>query len=62
MLNKFKSRKFILAVISAVSLIVQQGFGIDLDPTSTTSLAGIVIAYILGQSHVDSKGTQNETK
>ena len=53
MLKKLKSRKFWIAVVSAILLILCRGLGRPLPEDAILAVAGVVISYILGQSHVD---------
>jgi uncharacterized membrane protein len=55
MVEKMKSRKFLMASVSAALVIANQGLGVQLPAETVTSFAGIVISYLLGQSYVDSK-------
>ena len=55
MIEKLKSRKFLLAVVSALLIIANDGLGLNLDKDTIMTLASIVISYILGQSFVDAK-------
>lgn len=55
MINKLKSRKFWVAVTSAVLIIANEGLGLNLPQEAITGVVAIVISYILGQSYVDSK-------
>ena len=54
-MDKIKSRKFWLAVISALLIVANQGLDLGLPDASIMTVAGIIISYILGQSFVDSK-------
>jgi len=53
MLAKLKSRKFILAVISGALVVFNQGLDLNLPSETILTFAGIVVAYILGESAVD---------
>ncbi len=53
MLEKLKSRKFWMAVISALLIIANDGLGLKIPTDAVMALAGVVISYILGQSYVD---------
>lgn len=54
-MNKLKSRKLWMAVAGAVLVIANEGLGLNLPEDSILALAGILIAYILGQGLVDAK-------
>lgn len=55
MLEKIKSRKFIISVVSAVLVLLNQGLGYELPTETVLGFAGIVISYVLGQSYVDAQ-------
>tara|TARA_R110000868_G_scaffold33755_3_gene122225 strand:- start:796 stop:969 length:174 start_codon:yes stop_codon:yes gene_type:complete len=55
MLEKFKSRKFIMVTLSAILLVLKEGLNIDIDGDVVMSFAGIMVTYLLGQSAVDYK-------
>ncbi len=52
-MNKLKSRKFWMAVVAAGVAIGNDGLGLDLPKAAIMTVAGVAIAYILGESHVD---------
>lgn len=54
-MDKLKSRKFWMAVIAAGLAIANDGLGLHLPTDSIMTVAGVAVAYILGQSHVDAK-------
>lgn len=54
-MSKLKSRKLAMAVVAALLVIANEGLGLDLPTESVMSVAGIVMAYIFGQSYVDAK-------
>lgn len=49
------SRKFWLAVVTAVTMILADNVGIDLDPEVVVAIILPVVAYILGEAYVDAK-------
>ena len=53
--KKLKSRKFWMAVISALLVITNDGLGLGLDKEAILAFAGIVMTYIFGQAHVDAQ-------
>lgn len=55
LMERLKSRKLWIAVISAVLLVLKEGFDINVDSEVVLSFAGIVITAILGFAHVDGK-------
>jgi len=54
-MTKLKSRKFWLAVASALFIILNEGLGLNVPEESVAYIAGIVAAYIVGEAYVDSK-------
>lgn len=54
-MQKFKSRKFWMAIISALLVVLNEGLGLGVDSETVLAFAAIVISYIIGESHVDSK-------
>ena len=53
--NKLKSRKFWMAVASALFIILTEGLGINIDQQVYWVIAAIVLAYIFGEAYVDAK-------
>ena len=54
------SRKFWLSLISFVVLLVNQIWGIELDPAALAAVVLPIVAYILGEAWVDTKCDKNE--
>lgn len=54
-MKKFKSRKFWMAVVTAGIVIANEGMGLNLPQEELLTVAGVVIAYILGEAYVDGK-------
>jgi len=52
--QKLTSRKFWVAVASAMFIILTDGLGLNIDKTVYWQLAILAIAYILGEAYVDS--------
>lgn len=52
-MEKLKSRKFWLAVTTALLVVANQGLDLNLPEDSILTIAGVVISYIFGQSLVD---------
>lgn len=52
-MNKFKSRKFWLAVVAAGLVIFNDGLGLNLPKEEFMTVAAVVIAWILGESYID---------
>lgn len=67
MKSKLLSRKFILAVVSAALVILNDGLDLGIDKDTVIAFAGIVATYILGESAVDvakkptTGGTSNDS-
>lgn len=55
MLDKLKSRKFLMAVVSAALIICNEGLGLDLPAETIMSFAAVVIGWILVEGYVDAK-------
>jgi len=51
----FASRKFWLAVGSAMSIGLADAYGYELDPETIATIAGIVIAWIVRQGATDAE-------
>ena len=60
-MSKLKSRKFWMTVISALLVVLNEGLGLGIDSETVLAFAGIVMSYILGQSHVDAKKEISES-
>jgi len=52
-MKKFLSRKFLLALISSIVILLNDGLGLKLPSQEISYIAGIVIAYIVGESAID---------
>jgi hypothetical protein len=50
---KMSSRKFWMAVVSAVIIICNEGLGLDLPTETLLSFAAVVAVWIWGEAHVD---------
>lgn len=55
MSNKLKSRKFWIAVMGAMMLILTDGLGMDINKEVILGAMGVLISYILGESYIDSR-------
>lgn len=64
MAKKFKSRKFILAVVTAVLIVLNDGLDLGIDSETVLAFAGIVAVWITGESVVDTAraGSDKATK
>lgn len=49
------SRKFWIAVVTALTMILSGKIGLDLDPETIVAIILPVVAYILGESIIDAK-------
>jgi len=54
--RKLKSRKFWMAIVSALLIVANEGLGLNLPSEAVMSVAAVVIAYILGEAYADGKG------
>ena len=52
------SRKFWIAVVTALTMILSDKLGLDLDPEMVVAIILPVVAYILGESFIDSKAVK----
>jgi len=52
------SRKFWLAVATALTMILSGKLGLELDPETVVAIILPIIAYILGESYVDAKAVK----
>ncbi len=52
-MQKLKSRKFILAVVSALLIIANDGLDLGIDSQTVLAFAGIVAVWITGEAVVD---------
>ena len=52
------SRKFWLAVATAITMILGNKIGLELDPEVVVAIILPVVAYILGESIVDAKAVK----
>lgn len=51
--QKLTSRKFWMAVVSALLMVAKDGLGLELPSETIIALAAVAISYILGESYVD---------
>lgn len=54
-MKKFTSRKFLMAVVTGMLVIVNQGLGLNIPTDAVLTVAGVAISYILGEAYVDGK-------
>ena len=53
MLEKIKSRKFILVVATALLTILNDGLGLGIPREAVLTVTGLIASYVLGQGMVD---------
>ncbi len=53
MYSKLKSRKFWMAVMTALVLIANDGLGLNLPKDAIMAVAAVVISYVIGEGAVD---------
>jgi hypothetical protein len=49
-----------LAVLTAITMILSDELGIELDPETIVAIILPVVAYILGEAYVDAQGVKKE--
>ncbi len=54
-MDKFKSRKFWMAIITAVLLVLTEGLGWDIQTETVISFVSVVLGWIFAEAYVDSK-------
>ena len=52
------SRKFWIAIVTALTMILADTLGLELDPETVVAIILPVVAYILGESFIDSKAVK----
>lgn len=52
------SRKFWLAVLTALAMVLSDTLGLELEPETMVAIILPVIAYILGESYIDGKAVK----
>ncbi len=53
MSEKFKSRKFWLAVVSGILVILNEGLDLGIDQPTVMSFAALVLGWIFAEAYVD---------
>ncbi len=56
------SRKFWIAIITALTMILADNFGLKIDPEVIVAIILPVVAYILGESYIDAKAVDKIEK
>lgn len=59
-MQKFKSRKFILAVVGAILIVLNDGLDLGVDSDTVLAFAGLLAVWITGESVVDSARAKKE--
>ena len=62
-MQKMKSRKFWMAVVTAVLVVLNDGLDLGIDQDTVLTFAGLVATWILGESAIDAtrvKGMKGE--
>ncbi|KMJ55316.1 hypothetical protein AB685_27860 [Bacillus sp. LL01] len=54
-MKKLTSRKFLMAVVTGLLVIANEGLGLSLPTESILTVAGVAISYIVGEAYVDGK-------
>ncbi len=54
-LQRLTSRKFIMALASAIFIVLNEGLEMGIPTDAYGWLVGVVVAWILGESYVDGK-------
>lgn len=55
MLQKLKSRKFIIAVVGAILIIANDGLDLGIESETVLAFAGLLATWIVGEAAVDAK-------
>lgn len=61
-MNKFKSRKFWMAVITGLLIILNDGLDLGIDQDTVLAFAGIMATFILGEAGVDAVRSKKAAK
>lgn len=59
-MSKFKSRKFILAVVGAVLIVLNDGLDLGIDSETVLAFAGLLAVWITGESVVDTARSKHK--
>lgn len=54
-MEKFRSRKFLMALASFLFVVLTDLLGIDVNQQTYWTVAGIALTYIAGEAYVDAK-------
>lgn len=61
-MNKMKSRKFWMAVVTGILIVLNDGLNIGIDQETVLAFAAIVVGYIFGESAVDAVRAKKDKK
>lgn len=56
-----RSRKFWLAIVGAILPVLNEQFGIGLEPNEVMAAIGAIVAFIGGEAYVDGQRASNGT-
>lgn len=59
-MKKFKSRKFIIAVVGAILIVLNDGLDLGIDSNTVLAFAGLLATWIVGEAAVDAKRAGKE--
>jgi hypothetical protein len=62
MLDKLKSRKFLLALAGAVSIYLSEALGLEFDPEAIYAFGAVIASYVFGEALVDRRGVEASMK
>lgn len=60
MKQKLTSRKFWMAVVTGVLVVLNDGLDLGIDTETVLAFAGIMATFIIGESAIDAKRVQKE--
>ena len=58
--TRLKSRKFLLAVSSALFIILNEGLGFGIPSDVYGWIVGTIATYIIGEAYTDGKAVENK--
>lgn len=54
-IDRLKSRKFLMAVATALLIVLNEGLDLGIPADAYGWFVGVVISYIIGESYIDGK-------
>jgi uncharacterized membrane protein len=60
-MEKFKSRKFWMAVVSAILIVLNEGLDWNIPAETVLSFVAVVLGYLFSQGYVDGKREEGTT-